>query len=81
MHRPRFGLAAWDEIFWAMNSVTGGPSAGFDQNRIFFGPMIQVRPELRLEPGYILITNALPSSPNLLWTHALTLYAFIEMAP
>ena len=49
----RWGAALWDEVFWNLNSLTKGPAAGFDQNRFFVGPLVQVMPGCRLELGYL----------------------------
>jgi hypothetical protein len=46
-------VIAWDEVFLALNE-TGWQTAGFDQNRFFFGLGWQAIPsQLRFELGYV----------------------------
>lgn len=42
-----------DEIFWNLNTVSWGPVAGFDQNRVFIGPGYQINQDSRIEFGYL----------------------------
>lgn len=44
---------AYDELFWNVNSVVGGPKAGFDQNRVFLGANRKVAAHARIEAGYL----------------------------
>ncbi|MGQ0505792.1 MAG: DUF2490 domain-containing protein [Myxococcaceae bacterium] len=44
---------AWDEIFFNLNSPSPSHLAGFDQNRFFVGPGIQVGDHLLFELGYL----------------------------
>lgn len=48
-------LAAYDEIFIALNDTDWGAAAGFDQNRLFVGPQwrIDTDPGVVLELGYL----------------------------
>ena len=41
------------EIFLNINSVSWGPKAGFDQNRIFVGPVYNIDDRQRVEFGYM----------------------------
>lgn len=47
-----FGLTGYNELFVTFNSVDGGPRAGFDRDRFFFGPYITSGPG-RYEIGYL----------------------------
>lgn len=42
-----------DELFVNCNDATGGPQAGFDQNRVYFGVRRQLAPSTSLEIGYL----------------------------
>ncbi len=44
---------AYDEVFWNLNTVTSGPAAGFDRNRIFLGVNRRIGPGMRLETGWL----------------------------
>ena len=48
-----WGMAVSDEVFWNINSPSGGPRSGFDQNRLFLGPQYQIDRHTRLEVGYL----------------------------
>jgi hypothetical protein len=41
-----------DELFINFNSITNGPQAGIDQNRLFVGMGYRFRPKARVEAGY-----------------------------
>lgn len=47
-------LVLWDEIFFGLNDVDWGPRTGYDQNRLFLGPGVDV-PGVggRFELGYM----------------------------
>jgi hypothetical protein len=47
-----FGLTGYDEFMVNLNGVQNGPWAGYDRNRIFFGPYWQKGPG-RYEVGYL----------------------------
>jgi len=47
------GIALWDEVFLGMNETDWGAPQGFDQNRLFLGPFLQVAPSVRIELGYL----------------------------
>lgn len=47
-----WGVALYDEIFFTLNTVTNGPVAGFDQNRVFAGINLKVA-EWQFELGYM----------------------------
>ena len=56
----RWLLVAYDELFVNLNDATGGPSAGFDQNRTYVGAG-RVIDRVTLEAGYMLDAVARPS--------------------
>jgi hypothetical protein len=47
-----FGLTAYDEVMFHLNSVRNGTWSGYDRNRIFFGPYWQIG-SARYEVGYL----------------------------
>lgn len=47
-----WGFAVSEEAFVNCNSVSWGPVAGFDQNRLFIGPYVQVNNDVKIEIGY-----------------------------
>lgn len=49
----KWTAVAYDELFWNLNSTTGGPTSGYDQNRIFLGISRQTSSKLRVETGYL----------------------------
>ena len=49
----QWGFVISDEIFLNINSVSWGPKAGFDQNRIFVGPVYNIDDRQRVEFGYM----------------------------
>lgn len=50
---PAWALVAADEVFFDLNTVTDGPKAGFDQNRLYLGVSHQLTPWLRVELDYL----------------------------
>lgn len=69
-------LVLWDELFVGFNDLDWGPRAGFDQNRLFVGPGVDV-PALggRFELGYL--WNALRGAPT---PHAHVLFTQLVVA-
>jgi hypothetical protein len=51
----RLALAGYEEVFFHLNDVDGGPQAGFDQNRAFVGPQwtFDDRGRIKAELGYL----------------------------
>ncbi len=49
------GVAVWDELFVSFNDTDWGQRSGFDQNRLFIGPMLPVHPNFRIEMGYLFL--------------------------
>jgi hypothetical protein len=48
-----FGLTGFEEFFVTLNSTDQGPKAGYDRNRVFFGPFWR-EGAMRYEVGYVL---------------------------
>lgn len=47
-----WGFAISEEAFVNCNTVNFGPVAGFDQNRFFIGPYVQLNQDIKVEIGY-----------------------------
>jgi hypothetical protein len=73
-----WGWVVWDELFWNLNSVTGGAKKGFDQNRIFAGPQYQLDPRTRLEAGYLQVYQTQGSARDSQLNHVAALFLFID---
>jgi hypothetical protein len=65
-----FSLLLWDEVFFHLNTVEGGPRAGFDQNRAFVGAAWKLSPHVALEVGYLNNFIRRPTAPADLMIHA-----------
>lgn len=50
---PRLSLLLWNELFVNFKDTDWGAESGFDQNRLFAGAAWNMRPDARLEFGYI----------------------------
>lgn len=48
-----WGFVAAEELFLNINTVGWGPKAGFDQNRIFIGPVYNIDDRQKIEFGYM----------------------------
>jgi hypothetical protein len=72
------GLVAWDELFIGFNDVSWGPSAGYDQNRLFLGVARPVDDWGRVEVGYLLAH--LDREPDLV-AHAVAVNLFVNARP
>lgn len=48
-----WALVGYDELFVNLDSSKGGPSSGFNQNRVFFGVDYVVMEGVKLEVGYM----------------------------
>ncbi len=59
-------LAATNEVFFHLNDVDGGPSAGFDQNRLFLGLGTRASDGTRAELGVLLQYLNRPTGEDLL---------------
>ena len=68
-----FSLTLWDEVFFHLNTVEGGPQAGFDQNRAFVGVSWRVSPHVALEVGYLNDFIRQPKAPADVMIHTLNL--------
>ena len=74
MHpRQPVGFVVWDELFAGLTDADWGAVDGYDQNRLFVGPIFRIAPWARVEPGYLLVH--LDRSPNrLVHTVAVNLF-------
>jgi hypothetical protein len=74
----RWSLAAWDELMVTFDGTEGGPSQGYDQNRLFGGVLRQFSPAVGLEFGYMWQTTNPPASPA---THAHVAFVWLNLTP
>ena len=58
-----FGVTAFDEIMYNLNSVDNGPSSGYDRNRIFVGPY-WTKNAWRVDAGYLYEASERPSKAD-----------------
>ncbi|MGH7181713.1 MAG: DUF2490 domain-containing protein, partial [Nitrospiraceae bacterium] len=49
---PGWGFVTFDEIFVNLNGVSGGPEAGFEQNRFFIGVNHEFMKKFNMDLGY-----------------------------
>jgi hypothetical protein len=66
----KYGVYAWDELFFNLNDAATVSNAGFDQNRFSVGPRLRFD-NLVLEVGYVLqtlkpLTGAMQRNPGAL---------------
>ncbi|MFT5358036.1 MAG: hypothetical protein ACI9KE_005273 [Polyangiales bacterium] len=73
------GVAVWDELFLGLNDTDWGAPAGFDQNRLFIGPFLQMTPWARLEAGYLFVY--LRREPVDRIAHTLAINFFVSLRP
>lgn len=59
-----FSWVLQNEHFWNLNDVKGGPQSGFDQNRFFIGPNIQLTSKINMDVGYLNQFIQRPSGNN-----------------
>ncbi len=76
--KTRWYLATSDELFITLNSIEGGPVAGFDQNRYYAALGRQVNNNLRFEIGYQNQFINQANQPNKKSNHTLMTQAFIN---
>lgn len=48
-----WGFVFNEEVFWNCNTVSWGPVGGFDQNRVFVGPVYNFNDVSKVEFGYL----------------------------
>lgn len=73
-------LIVWDEVFFHLNSVAGGPRTGFDQNRAFVGAGWKLAEHTTLEVGYLNAFTRRPTQPTDQMVHApyiFTIFSFL----
>lgn len=73
-----WGWAFWDELFFNLNTVEGGPKSGLDQNRAFVGPQYQVDSRTRLEWGYLQSWIAQGSARDVQLNHVVALFVALN---
>lgn len=73
-----WGWVLWDELFWNLNTVSGGGKKGFDQNRVFAGPQYQIDPRTRIEAGYLQVYATQGSSRDSQLNHVAALFLFMD---
>ncbi|MBL0692305.1 DUF2490 domain-containing protein [Comamonas sp. JC664] len=71
----RLSLIVWDEVFYHLNSVDRGPSAGFDMNRVFVGAGWKYGEHSSVEVGYLNVFTRRPyaETEQLIHTLAVTM--------
>ena len=74
----KVGFVFWDEFFWNLNSVARGPVSGFDQNRLFLGPMFSLSANSRIEVGYLNVYTSIPPPMSAVMAHILGAYVFVD---
>ncbi len=76
MHaRHPVGFVIWDELFVGLKDADWGAVEGYDQNRLFVGPIFRIGSWARVEPGYLLVH--LDRNPNRL-VHAVAVNLFFS---
>lgn len=73
------GVAVWDEVFIGLNDTDWGAPQGFDQNRIFIGPFLQLSSWARLEVGYLYVFLKRPAGD--VTAHTLAINLFVSPRP
>lgn len=68
----RVSLILADELFFDLNTVPGGPQAGFDQNRAFLGVGLKLTDSFTLEVGYLNVFNRRPGADADVMLHILS---------
>ncbi|MFY2558333.1 DUF2490 domain-containing protein [Corallococcus terminator] len=69
----RLSLIVWDEVFYHLNSVQGGPSAGFDMNRVFVGAGWKLGDHSSVEVGYLNVFTRRPYAQTDQLIHTLSI--------
>ncbi|AGC47112.1 hypothetical protein MYSTI_05836 [Myxococcus stipitatus DSM 14675] len=67
----RLSLVIWDEAFFHLNTVDGGPQRGFDTNRAFVGVSWKLGAHSAIEVGYLNAYVRRPSAQTDQLIHAL----------
>jgi hypothetical protein len=74
-----YGLTAWTEIFWNLNSIARGPKEGLDQTRVFFGPVVKISHSYRLEMGYLNVYYPKGAAKDSLMSHILATNVTLDL--
>lgn len=75
----RLGPVVWDEGFFNLYSVPGGPQAGLDQNRAFLGLAAQVDARTKFEVGYMNLILPQGTASDWQMQHTAVLYFFVDL--
>lgn len=73
------GIALWDEVFIGLTENDWAAPQGFDQNRVFLGPFLQVDSWARLEAGYLFAF--VDRAPVRTFAHVLAINLFVSLQP
>ncbi|MCP3097327.1 DUF2490 domain-containing protein [Myxococcus sp. K15C18031901] len=68
----RLSLIVWDEVFFHLNTVEGGPRTGFDMNRAFVGAGWKLGKHSALEVGYLNVYTRRPTKETDQLIHTLS---------
>ncbi|MGQ3685305.1 MAG: DUF2490 domain-containing protein [Candidatus Loosdrechtia sp.] len=69
-HDKTFYWALWNEVLVNLNSTSGGPQAGYDQNRFFLGIGRKLRNAISVELGYLMNHINIPANTSDRINHA-----------
>ncbi|MCE9666354.1 DUF2490 domain-containing protein [Myxococcus stipitatus] len=69
----RLSLIVWDEVFFHLNTVEGGPRRGFDMNRAFVGAGWKLGKHSSVEAGYLNVFVRRPSADTNQLIHTLAI--------
>lgn len=59
-----WSVALWDEAMFTLDRTTGGPTRGFDQNRLFGGVLYRFTPRESLEAGGMWVHTRVATGPD-----------------
>lgn len=74
-----WSVAVWDEYFVTLDDTVGGPTRGFDQNRLFLTALRKLAPAVTLEAGYM--WHLQPETSARGTRHGHTVFTWITWAP
>lgn len=77
--RDSLALCGWSEYFQNLNTVIGGPQAGFDQSRSFLGINFPIAKGILIEPGYSNVLVNQPQSSAKTMNHVFLLYGIFNI--
>jgi hypothetical protein len=74
-----WSVALWDEYMVTLDETEGGPSQGFDQNRVFAGVLRKLSADVTFEGGYL--WQLQPSNATRGTRHGHTAFVWLTYAP